>query len=57
MRWRTSSHSNPSGETCVEIGRHREAVCIRDSKNRSGPMIRLSSGDWSSLIAALRELR
>ncbi|MFI0482649.1 DUF397 domain-containing protein [Actinomadura sp. 9N215] len=57
VRWRRSSHSNPDGADCVEVARHRGAVYIRDSKNRSGPMITLSPGNWTHLVTSLRERR
>ncbi|WP_018658519.1 DUF397 domain-containing protein [Actinomadura flavalba] len=48
--WRTSSHSG-SGDQCVEVadmtgGRH----AVRDSKDRSGPVLVVSRTGWRALV-------
>jgi hypothetical protein len=51
-RWRTSSYSGGNGGECVQVtatcstGR----VLIRDSKNPSGPVLTLTSAEWSRFM-------
>lgn len=53
--FRKSSYSNgtPSGE-CVEVATNiRATVVIRDSKDPSGPCLRLSPAAWSGFLSGL----
>ncbi len=45
-RWRTSSYSGNGGGTCVEIGQARRGVLVRDTTDRSGPVLRFSPAAW-----------
>ena len=54
-RWRTSSHSNNGGATCVEAGHVPGAVLIRDTKdNGTGPVLCVTPIDWSRFTARIR---
>lgn len=44
--WRRSSYSGNGGGTCVEIGDARRGVLVRDTKDRSGPMLRFTAEAW-----------
>jgi hypothetical protein len=44
--WRTSTYSSNGGATCVEIGDSPDAVLVRDTQDRTGPVLRLSPGAW-----------
>ena len=44
-RWRKSSYSDNGGE-CVEVGEARRGVLVRDTQDRSGPVLQLSSAVW-----------
>lgn len=53
-RWRKASYSG-NGANCVETGHAPGAVLIRDTKDReSGPVLRVSPGDWRRFTAALK---
>ncbi|MWK34854.1 DUF397 domain-containing protein [Actinomadura sp. J1-007] len=52
MQWRTSS--NAEGGSCVEVATDGTAVHVRDSKDRSGPVIVLGRADWRELLAVVR---
>jgi len=43
--WRKSSVSGNGGE-CVEVGHVRDAVTVRDTKDRAGTMVRFTPAAW-----------
>lgn len=45
-RWRKSSYSGNGGGTCVEVGQVRHGVLVRDTNDRTGPMLRFGSAVW-----------
>jgi hypothetical protein len=52
--WRTSSRSG-SQANCVEVGAAADAVIVRDTKDRQGPNITVSSGDWRRFTMNVKE--
>ncbi|WBB95204.1 DUF397 domain-containing protein [Solwaraspora sp. WMMA2080] len=51
--WRTSSYSGGTGN-CVEVADNLPAVvAVRDSKDRSGPVLAFSPTAWASFTASL----
>jgi hypothetical protein len=53
-RWRTSSHSGNGGGTCVEVGGDRPGVLVRDTQDRTGPVLRFTPPAWRRLVAEVR---
>jgi Domain of unknown function (DUF397) len=51
--WRTSSYSGTNGN-CVEVGGTATAVLVRDTKDRDGVALSISSDAWISFAASLR---
>ncbi|ASW53689.1 DUF397 domain-containing protein [Plantactinospora sp. KBS50] len=50
-RWRTSSRSNGTG-ACVEVADNLPGrVLVRDSKDRSGPVLAFAPAAWSAFVA------
>jgi hypothetical protein len=50
LRWIRSSYSSNS-DACVEFAVDvRSAVLVRDSKDRSGPLLGFSKPAWSALV-------
>jgi hypothetical protein len=47
--WRTSSYSN-SGAACVEIAAVPDAVLVRDSKDRTGPVLTVPPTTWQAFL-------
>ena len=45
-RWRTSSYSGNGGSDCVEVGGRGGRVVVRDTKNRTGPVLEVTPGGW-----------
>jgi hypothetical protein len=62
VTWRKSSYSNGSGGSCVEIADvdpHNgvpgaRMVAVRDSKDRSGPVLVFTTGQWRAFTAQVR---
>jgi hypothetical protein len=53
LAWRTSSASGGSGE-CVEVAQWGSSVLIRDSQDRSGPILRVNAAQWLGLLERAR---
>jgi hypothetical protein len=53
--WRKSSYSGGQGGACVEVGTDARVVAVRDTKdNGTGPVLRVSSGDWSRFVKSIK---
>ncbi|GAA3735531.1 hypothetical protein GCM10022225_17740 [Plantactinospora mayteni] len=52
-RWRTSSRSGANGN-CVEVADNGAIVAVRDSKDRSGPVLAFRPIAWASFAASLK---
>lgn len=51
--WRKSSRSNGSAN-CVEIAFFGNGtVGVRDSKDKSGPALRFTPGEWDAFVGGL----
>ena len=53
LAWRTSSASGGSGE-CVEVAQWESSVLIRDSRDRSGPVLMVNAAQWLGLLERSR---
>jgi Domain of unknown function (DUF397) len=50
--WRKSSYSSANG--CVEVAFVDDQALIRDTKDRSGPVLAFSRHEWEAFLAAVR---
>jgi hypothetical protein len=48
LAWRTSTASNSGA--CVEVAALGRSVLVRDSMDRTGTVLRLSSAVWSAFL-------
>ncbi|MEU7844472.1 DUF397 domain-containing protein [Micromonospora sp. NPDC049114] len=54
--WRTSTRSSGNGN-CVEVATVDGRIAVRDSKDRSGPVLAFGSAAWRSFLHGLGEVR
>ena len=45
-RWRKSSYTTANGGNCVEVAGQESRVLVRDTKDRTGPMLRFAPDAW-----------
>ncbi|MBL1080108.1 DUF397 domain-containing protein [Nocardia sp. 2] len=51
--WHKASESAPDGN-CVEVAHAPNSlVAVRDSKDRSGPVLAFSPGQWDSFLSGI----
>jgi len=46
--WQKSPHSNLNG--CVEVAFINKKVAVRDSKDRSGPVLQFTPVEWETFV-------
>jgi hypothetical protein len=51
--WRKSSHSGNGGSGCVEVDSAATGVLVRDTTNRAGAVLTITTGAWRALIGKL----
>lgn len=54
MNWRKSSHSADNGGECVEVADHAGRVLVRDTKDRTGPVLGFPAAAWHTFAAQVR---
>jgi hypothetical protein len=47
--WVKATASNADG-TCVEMRRHNDVIEVRDTKDRSGPVLRFTSAEFAAWL-------
>lgn len=52
--WIMSSRSTGNGGSCVEARRHDGWIEVRNSKNRSGGLVRFTTEEWDSFLFGAR---
>ena len=52
--WRTSTFSGGNG-SCVEVASNLPGIiAVRDSKDRQGPALVFTPGEWTAFLAGVR---
>jgi Domain of unknown function (DUF397) len=51
--WRKSSFSGDNGGACVEVA-SADAVLVRDTTDRSGPVVTFNTGAWRTFISSIK---
>ena len=52
-KWRKSTVSG-MGADCVEVATWRSSVLVRDSHNKAGAVLKLTSGQWLGLLSLIK---
>jgi hypothetical protein len=45
-RWRKASYSGNGGGDCIEVADQAARVLVRDTKDRTGPVLRFTPAAW-----------
>lgn len=53
--WKKSSRSGGNSGMCVEVRRHGQAIQVRDSKDRSGPVLTFTPAEWEAFIGGAKD--
>ncbi len=54
LQWFKSSYSG-NGQSCVECTHLPDGgMAVRDTKNRSGPVLRFTAAQWQAFVAGVR---
>jgi hypothetical protein len=58
-QWRTASYSGSNGGACIEVAVDPDGddVLVRDTKDRQGPKLGVSSSAWRTFTRALKNTR
>jgi hypothetical protein len=51
--WHKSSRSSGNGN-CVEVAILDDAVAVRDTKDRSGPVLVFTPAEWNAFVAGAK---
>jgi hypothetical protein len=46
LRWRKSTYSGSNGGGCIEAADRDSGVLVRDTRDRSGPVLQFGSTTW-----------
>ncbi|MGW8885234.1 DUF397 domain-containing protein [Streptomyces sp. NPDC055749] len=50
LAWYKSSYSGAEGGECVEVAAWPGTVHVRDSKDKTGPILSVTSGGWAAFV-------
>ncbi|MFL6073578.1 MAG: DUF397 domain-containing protein [Mycobacteriales bacterium] len=54
IAWHKSSLSGDNQPSCVEVAFDGDAVLVRDSKDRDGPVLRFTPDEWVAFLGGVR---
>jgi hypothetical protein len=54
LRWRKSTYSGSNGGGCIEAANHDRRVLVRDTQDRTGPVLRFGPGAWRNFTERVK---
>lgn len=57
LRWRTSTHSGSNGGGCLETASRRHSILIRDTRDRTGPVLQFTPAAWRRFTSQIKDRR
>ena len=55
-QWRKSTRSGSNGGNCVEVADNlTEVVAVRDSKDKTGPVLTFTHDEWAAFVAGAKD--
>jgi predicted secreted Zn-dependent protease len=55
LSWQKSTHSTGNGN-CVEVAAlPDDNLAVRDSKDKTGPMLQFSASEWRAFVAGVKD--
>lgn len=54
LRWRKSTRSGSNGGGCVETASHRRRVLVRDTQDRTGPVLQFTPDVWRRFTSQVK---
>ena len=54
LKWRKASYSSNGGAECIEVADQASLVLVRDSNDRTGPVLGFSPGAWRRFAAEVK---
>ena len=54
MNWRKPSYSSGNGAECVEVADQDSSVFVRDTQDRTGPVLRFTPDAWRSFADTVK---
>lgn len=52
--WRKSTRSGPYSDNCVEVAFVGAAVALRDSKDKTGPVLGFGPAEWQAFLGSTK---
>jgi hypothetical protein len=53
LNWRKASYSNGGANACIEVA-NTDTVLVRDTRDRTGPVLRFSPAAWRRFAGQLK---
>ncbi|MER7281723.1 DUF397 domain-containing protein [Dactylosporangium sp. NPDC000244] len=53
--WRKSTRSGPYSDNCVEVAFVGGAVALRDSKDKTGPVLLFTPEEWVAFVGGTKD--
>jgi hypothetical protein len=54
LKWRAASYSSNGGGECIEVADRESRVLVRDTKDRTGPILRFSDDAWKAFAKQVK---